>query len=218
MNPRVLFLSSILVGFVFIIVSFTVAKEMWQQVDFDTTVKLQDRIPKKYDQKFSLLSILGSAEVTLSIVFLASLLSILKRKWLAVVGWMMIFPASLIEVLGKLILFHPGTSVIFHRTIVQTHLPSFYIHTNFSYPSGHVTRTIFLVTIFLVLVLTSRWKLAAKAVSSAILIIAALTMMVTRVSLGEHWLSDVVGGGLLGLSSGLFASVLILLSKKVLRE
>ena len=56
--------------------------------------------------------------------------------------------------------------------------------TTFSFPSGHVARVAFLVAVL-------RWP---ADVSAAVVFAMALT----RVYLGEHWPSDVVGGWLLG--------------------
>jgi len=56
--------------------------------------------------------------------------------------------------------------------------------TAFSFPSGHVARVAFLVTVL-------RWP---TGVSAAVVFVMALT----RVYLAEHWPSDVVGGWLLG--------------------
>ena len=56
--------------------------------------------------------------------------------------------------------------------------------TAFSFPSGHVARVAFLVTVL-------RWP---ADVSAAVVFAMALT----RVYLAEHWPSDVVGGWLLG--------------------
>ena len=121
----------------------------------------------------------------------------------------MIVPATLVEVFGKLVLFHPGPPVFFHRSLLPTQLPSFYVHTDFSYPSGHMTRTIFLITVFLVVILFS-WKASFKKnITIIMIILLSLIMALTRIYLGEHWLSDVLGGSLLGLSFGLFAAALI---------
>lgn len=179
-------------------------------------VKIQDRIPRKYDQIFSYFSLLGSAEVTIGFCLIMAFLSLIRLKFLPVLGWLMVIPAFMGTIFGKLVLFHPGPPVFLHRSLLPTSLPSFYVHTNFSYPSGHMTRTIFIVTIFICLVLFGmKGKVLSKACLLLGLLSLAFLMGLTRVYLGEHWLSDVIGGSMLGAGSGFFSSVLILRPKKV---
>lgn len=210
-----LFLLSVIFIAFFAYFSYIVAREKLTQIDFDTTVKLQDRIPGKFDQIFSYFSIIGSAEVTVGICIIFALFALLRRQWLPIFGWFMIVPATLAEVFGKLVLFHPGPPVFFHRSLLPTSLPSFYVHTDFSYPSGHMTRTIFIVTIFICLVFFGmKGKILSRAFLLLSLISFAFLMGLTRIYLGEHWLSDVFGGALLGAGGGFFASALILRVEK----
>ena len=190
--------------------SYTVAKEKWQRLDFDTMVKIQDHISRKYDLIFSYFSLLGSAEVTIGFCLIFSLLFLMRGKWLAFLGWLMVIPASMGEVFGKLVLFHPAPPVFFHRSLLPTSLPSFYVHTDFSYPSGHMTRTLFLVTILICMVIFSAKNLILRLIVFGALILLVFLMGLTRVYLGEHWLSDVLGGSLLGAGVGFFASMLVL--------
>ncbi|OLC54800.1 MAG: hypothetical protein AUH85_10740 [Chloroflexi bacterium 13_1_40CM_4_68_4] len=55
-----------------------------------------------------------------------------------------------------------------------------------SFPSGHVARAAFLLRI-------------ANGIPTPVVIAAVLLMAATRIYLGEHWLSDTVGGAILGL-------------------
>lgn len=214
MKNRLFLLSvSFIVAFTYF--SYTVAKENWQKIDFDTTVKLQDHISRRFDGIFSYFSLLGSAEVTLGVCLVLAFLALLRRRWLAILGWLVIVPASVAEVFGKLVLFHPGPPVFFHRSLTPTSLPSFYIHTDFSYPSGHMTRTVFIVTIVICMTIFSSRHILPRFVIFCCAVTLIILMGLTRVYLGEHWLSDVLGGGLLGAGSGLFASILILRNKKV---
>lgn len=208
-----LFLFTILL---FTYFSYTVARERWQQIDFDTIVKLQDRIPQRFDKGFSYFSLLGSAEVTVGFCLLMMLLSFMRKHFLAIIGWLMIVPATVIEIFGKLVVFHPGPPVFFHRTLQPTNLPSFYVHTDFSYPSGHMTRTVFIIVVFaIIIIFASKNSFLYRLVVLSALASLALIMGITRVYLGEHWLSDVLGGSLLGISAGLLASILILRTQKV---
>lgn len=214
MRTKLLLLSLILFGF-FTYFSYTVAKEGWTQFDFDTTVKLQDRIPQRFDKYFSYLSLLGSAEVTFGFCLILALLALSRLNILAALGWFMIVPAVAAEVFGKMVLYHPAPPVFLHRTISQVILPSFYVHTNFSYPSGHMVRTAFIATVLIILLMVSSTNRLYK-LTSAFFLLGLITLMgITRVSLGEHWVSDVIGGAILGMASALFASVLILKPKLV---
>lgn len=204
-----LLLLSIATFLVFTYFSYTVAKEVWQTVDFDITVKLQNHIPRKFDYIFSYFSLIGSAEVTIGLAGIIAVYYQLKRRLLAFLAWLVIVPASLFEVYGKLVVFHPAPPDFFHRNSLNANLPSFYIHTNYSYPSGHLTRTIFLVTVFLALTIFSKRDSFFKITVSGALLVFAVLMFMTRIYLGEHWLSDVLGGSLLGLSAGLFSAVFI---------
>lgn len=194
----------------FTIFSYTVAKERWQKSDFDTTVKLQDHIGRKFDKYFSFFSLLGSVEVTIGFCVVMAILAAVRLKGLAILGWLMIVPATLGEVFGKLVLFHPAPPVFLHRTVLPTNLPSFYVHTDFSYPSGHMTRTIFIITILISMAFFQSKNHPGKLASLLSLVFLAILMGLTRVYLGEHWTSDVIGGSLLGAGVGFFASVLIL--------
>lgn len=213
MKTKLLLLSLILLG-LFSYYSYTVAKERWVKLDFDTTVKLQDHISRKFDKYFSYLSLAGSMEVIAGFCLVMAGYSLVRLRVLAILGWLMIIPVTLAEVFGKLVLFHPAPPVFLHRSILPTHLPSFYVHTDFSYPSGHMTRTIFIITIFLVMLFHSKSRLS-RLITIPALMTLGFFMGLTRVYLGEHWPSDVIGGSLLGAGFGFFASVLILPVKKV---
>lgn len=179
-----------------------------KQWDFDTTVRLQDKIPHIFDFPFSILSILGSAEVTILIWLVILIITLRKRLWLTTFSLLLFLGGLLVEVIGKTFVFHPAPPHLFYRGVINFNLPSSFVQTNYSYPSGHLTRTTFLV-IFLLGWITFRNSGIKRIIGQTFLVLLLFAMAVSRIYLGEHWSTDVIGGFLLGGALGLISVITI---------
>lgn len=207
-NPRLLLLcSSILLFLAFVFFSFLVHKNVFTQIDFDTTVRLQDKIPRRFDFFFSLLSLIGSFEIV-SVILLVLWLFLRKLRFVFVLFLFGFF--HLLELYGKAFVSHPGPPYLFFRYDIPFQFPTSYVQPGSSYPSGHLARTLFLSTI-LIFIIYHLQKLSAfqKRLLYCSIVIFVGLMFVSRIYLGEHWLSDVIGGSILGSSMGIL-SVLFL--------
>ncbi|MDO8504145.1 MAG: phosphatase PAP2 family protein [bacterium] len=175
--------------------------------DFNTIVKIQDRISTKYDFIFSNITLLGSLEIT---ALLLIIVLIIRKKLGGILVFFLFLFGNFADLFGKAYLEHPGPPIHFLREHAPSFLPQWYSHPVSSYPSGHSLRTVFLFVIlgFSILNFKKLNKTARILGVMCIGTIAVLTIL-SRVSLGKHWPSDVFGGGLLGGSLG-FLSLLFL--------
>ena len=160
---------------------------------------LQGRGSFGQDLGLGIFAYLGSIELTLVIAALLGFALFRGLRLLAVLPVATILVASLVELLGKLVVPSVAPGKAFQR--YPDILPSFGHQVGkYSFPSGHVLRAT--ITYGLVLYLAERWELFGRDSSrlSPILVLVVFFVGYAVVYLGWHWLSDAIGGLLLGLT------------------
>jgi undecaprenyl-diphosphatase len=223
MKKKIILLVSLLSLFSFTVLSKYEDRASMRDLDFAVTTKVQDKVDSSAHLRAAALvdnamegaTFFASPEFTVVLTLLFwGLLAYDRQKkswnWKAI--W---FPIALIaivalEVFGKSIVHHPSPpfSMIKHTTSV---FPANYVNEQYSYPSGHAARALFLgVGVLLVLRKKRLFKTPVSFwVAVAGVVGYILLVSVSRVYLGHHWFSDVVGGLLVGASFSLAALALL---------
>ncbi len=175
-------LGAMLVGFSALV--WIASLPLVRRLDEAVTRSLQRAAPLP-DLPASILVRLGNAEIIIPVVAaVAGLLFLTNRRSGIAAFWLAagLSAASLLAVTLKHMIVHPGPPGDFLRPGLPLGL---YVATPYSFPSGHTLRVTLLAGTAL---RGSRWLAAALV----------LGMMLALVYMGNHWLSDVLGGLYLG--------------------
>ena len=181
-------------------------------LDLRMTHYLQGRGSTGQDIGLGIFAYLGSIEVTLLIAVLLGVGLFRGLRLLAVLPAVFILAGSGLEILGKQLIVSPAPGSALQR--FPEFLPSLgHQIGRWSFPSGHLVRAT--LTYGLVLYLAERWELFGRDSSrlSPVLVLVVFFVGYGVVYLGWHWLSDAIGGLLLGLAL-LFALVAYLERKR----
>lgn len=207
---KVIFLlSSVGLFLLFVLFSYLVQKQLFVPMDFDATVQLQDHLSRRVDNPFSYLSVIGSFEPM--VIFLVVLL-VLRRKIVAgIVTGMAFVSLHLFEIYGKTFVNHHPPPEFMLRTKKLIDVPQFHVREVFSYPSGHAGRAMF-ITLILggIIWYSKKLNRTQKICLLSVLVGYDAVMFISRVYLGEHWTTDIIGGVFLGASLALASLVLLL--------
>ncbi len=165
--------------------------------DRSTIEWLQTVIPRWLDLPFTIVSLIGSFEVTVVVIF--AVLFFLFRPRYRVALFILFLALVGVEWMGKELIFQPGPPDTYARMVHLFTMPTGSLYTPYSFPSGHAGRSAFITLVVFAWIWQSRIGNRSKLVLVTLLVLAELIMLISRVYLGEHWSSDVIAGTVLGL-------------------
>jgi len=191
----------------FIFFSFLVHKNLFTTFDFDMTVRLQDHVSRRFDQPFSLLSMIGEFQF---MAILLALILIFRKKVHGIIVFGLFGLFHIFELYGKTFVDHTPPPHFLLRTQLPFNFPQFYVSTENSYPSGHSGRAWFItITVGILVWQNKKLSTEVKLGILACLFMYDIVMMTSRVYLGEHWTSDVIGGMIEGAALALIGGAFL---------
>lgn len=147
---------------------------------------------KQYDSKtlfYKIITFLGSTEfiVSLCVIFLVVFTVLKKRNYGLIITGVLII-STIVNNLIKVFLMRERPDVI---SFVNEH--------SYSFPSGHTMAAVSMYGILLYLILKSNWHKGFKIAFIIIFSLIPVLVAMSRVYLGAHFMSDVIGAFLVSI-------------------
>ena len=181
----------LLILVIFLVLSTIVGFIPYFKLDLLVSDKIQSINSPVITNIMWFVSLIGSGPIMFMIVGITSLLLyIFKFRTEAIIGSLSTAGSALFGPLIKILVDRPRPSAnLVHVSVWLS---------DKSYPSGHVlTFTVFFG--FLIFLLYKRFRVnMANIILSIALFLLIVTVGISRIYLGVHWVSDVLGGYLLG--------------------
>lgn len=176
---------------IFLFLSLYVMKEPPQYLDIHISKEIQENQSLGLNNFMIWISWFGRTSVSGTIVVILSIiLFLLKYKREAVLMICTLF-SGVIGLFFKIIINRPRPSAKLVTLLEDTKYQSF--------PSGHVLfYTVFFGSLILMIINTNKLNNKVKIILTIICLISIFMGAVSRVYLGAHWFTDVLGGFVLG--------------------
>ena len=181
----------------FLLLSLFVSKQVTRPLDLTVTQALQHYGFKALDYGMYFFTLLGSIEFSCFALLVVCWYLYRKYQWSGVFIYLFFFMAlSGVEYIWKYVVAYTPPGPEFNRN--PFHFAIVSVATPYSFPSGHTFRSVFLLGIWCQR-LNQKYMPAHgnSMIQKVIILILSFTIGISRIYLGDHWMSDVVGGFLL---------------------
>ena len=161
--------------------------------DLNVTAEIQEHRALDFTPLMNFISLFGNPGVALLLILIASLMFALGDRRRAAWCTFAVIPPDLCNILIKMLVHRPRPPL--EDIKGSLHYPES------AFPSGHVVHYVVFFGFLLAVMLTDKsisifWRLLVGSISTFLI----LTVSVSRIYLGAHWATDVIGGYLFGFA------------------
>lgn len=199
-------------------------RECMRSMDFAATVKVQEGIDTSSHLRLSAVvgtlmegvgALAGPVVTSLLVLGITGYVVITGKSKIRFFALLIpVFFAGIvgIELVAKLFVHHPPPPFFMIKNPSAV-FPMYHVSEDFSYPSGHAARAVFVVVLFMLIFVGRVKRRPARLLVAGLAVGYVVLVSAGKVYLGHHWLSDVIGGWLLGGAMGSLGAMTCVLTR-----